>query len=143
MAVQPGLCRTWSETPKTGFLTRGSYILYFESLILKVLCFQQDLDISNNNLGPQAFRAVCLAMCNNSRILSLNIAGNKTDTDSAVSTWFPAQSMLGPKGHHGSQLVMMSSVMRKPVFGVSDQIRHTGYRAVHPQKMARGLKFWI
>ena len=21
MAVQPGLCRTWSETPKTGFLT--------------------------------------------------------------------------------------------------------------------------
>ena len=22
VAVQPGLCRTWSETPKTGFLTR-------------------------------------------------------------------------------------------------------------------------
>ena len=28
--------------------------------------------------------------------------------------------------------------MRKPVFGVSDQDR-----AVKPQKMARGLKFWI
>ena len=25
VAVQPGLCRTWSETPKTGFLTRGSF----------------------------------------------------------------------------------------------------------------------
>ena len=26
MAVQPGLCRTWSETPKTGFLrTRLKY----------------------------------------------------------------------------------------------------------------------
>ena len=22
-AVQPGLCRTWSETPKTGFLMKG------------------------------------------------------------------------------------------------------------------------
>ena len=26
MAVQPGLCRTWSETPKTGFLT--SWLTY-------------------------------------------------------------------------------------------------------------------
>ena len=29
--------------------------------------------------------------------------------------------------------------MRKPVFGVSDQVRHKP--AVQPQKMARGLKF--
>ena len=27
VTAQPGLCRTWSETPKTGFLTRGSYAL--------------------------------------------------------------------------------------------------------------------
>ena len=27
MAVQPGLCRTWSETPKTGFLT--TRLVYF------------------------------------------------------------------------------------------------------------------
>ena len=28
VAVQPGLCRTWSETPKTGFLTtRLNYVL--------------------------------------------------------------------------------------------------------------------
>ena len=25
VVVQPGLCRTWSETPKTGLLTSGSY----------------------------------------------------------------------------------------------------------------------
>ena len=31
--------------------------------------------------------------------------------------------------------------MRKPVFGVSDQSDTN--RAVQPQKMARGLKFWI
>ena len=24
VAVEPGLCRTWSETPKTGFLRTGS-----------------------------------------------------------------------------------------------------------------------
>ena len=33
--------------------------------------------------------------------------------------------------------------MRKQVFGVSDQIRSDTNRAVHPQKMARGLKFRI
>ena len=26
--VQPGLCQTWSETPKTGFSQRGSYNCY-------------------------------------------------------------------------------------------------------------------
>ena len=35
----------------------------------------------------------------------------------------------------------MSRIVRKPVFGVSDQVRHK--RAVQPQKLARGLKFWI
>ena len=35
----------------------------------------------------------------------------------------------------------MSSVMRKPVFGVFDQVQHK--LAVQPQKMARGMKFCI
>lgn len=35
-------------------------------------------------MGPQCFRAVCLAMCSNSTILSLNLSDNKTDTDTAV-----------------------------------------------------------
>ena len=31
MAVQPGLCRTWSETPKNGFLTtRLVYLSFFK-----------------------------------------------------------------------------------------------------------------
>ena len=33
--------------------------------------------------------------------------------------------------------------MRKPVFGVSDQVRHKLSFTVQPQKMVRGLKFWI
>ncbi|KAL4228631.1 hypothetical protein ACF0H5_011679 [Mactra antiquata] len=43
----------------------------------------KDLDLSYNNMGPQSFRAVCLAMCNNSTILSLNLSDNMADTDSA------------------------------------------------------------
>ena len=39
-----------------------------------------------------------------------------------------------------SGLAYMSLVQRKPVFGVSDQVRH---KAVQLQKMARGLKVWI
>ena len=35
----------------------------------------------------------------------------------------------------------LSLVVRKPVFGVSDQVRHKP--AVQPQEMARGLKFRI
>ena len=40
----------------------------------------------------------------------------------------------------------MSLVVRKPVFGVSDQVPHKPTQTqtqVHPQKMARGLKFRI
>ena len=29
VAVQPGLCRTWSETPKTGFLTSRLMYMYY------------------------------------------------------------------------------------------------------------------
>ena len=31
MVVQPGLCRTWSETPKTGFLTTRLILFTFEN----------------------------------------------------------------------------------------------------------------
>ena len=38
VTVQPGLCRTWSETPKTGFLTTRlilyRYMYVYESIIL-------------------------------------------------------------------------------------------------------------
>ena len=46
-----------------------------------------------------------------------------------------AISQLSSSGHH------MSLVVRKPVFGVSDQVSHN--RAVQSLNMARGLKFWI
>ena len=44
MAVQPGLCRTWSETPKTGFLTTG--------LIITSLTPVLRYDKSNRKGGP-------------------------------------------------------------------------------------------
>ena len=37
----------------------------------------------------------------------------------------------------------MSCVVRKPVFGISDQVRHKPGCTVQPQKIARGLKFGI
>ena len=46
----------------------------------------QEVDISNNNIGPEGFRSICMAMCSNVTIMSLNLADNKADTDSAVST---------------------------------------------------------
>ena len=43
--------------------------------------------------------------------------------------------------HRSVHLMNMSLVVRKPVFGVSDLVRHN--RSVQPQKMARDLKFRI
>ena len=38
MAVQPGLCRTWSETPKTGFLgMRLNYLLSLQIVGVSIL----------------------------------------------------------------------------------------------------------
>ena len=34
VAVQPGLCRAWSETPKTGFLTTRLICILTELLVL-------------------------------------------------------------------------------------------------------------
>ncbi|KAK3586423.1 hypothetical protein CHS0354_017066 [Potamilus streckersoni] len=45
----------------------------------------KELDLSRNDMGPQAFRAICLAMCSNATIASLNLARNKSDTDTAES----------------------------------------------------------
>ena len=47
-------------------------------------------------MGPQGFRAICLAMCGNSTILSLNLADNKSDTDSAVSSHINFNFLFNP-----------------------------------------------
>ncbi|WAR04991.1 NALP5-like protein [Mya arenaria] len=52
---------------------------------LKSACLL-DLDLSFNQMGPQCLRALCLAMCYNTSILSLNLADNKSDTDTAVQS---------------------------------------------------------
>jgi hypothetical protein len=44
----------------------------------------RELDISNNVLGPQGFRIVCLGVAHNKRLTSLNLANNLSDTESSV-----------------------------------------------------------
>ena len=60
MAVQPGLCRTWSETPKTGFLTtrfisNTEEKVYFTSIIPKAQGtynrILEDADVGVRGLG--------------------------------------------------------------------------------------------
>nr|XP_022345878.1 uncharacterized protein LOC111138293 [Crassostrea virginica]XP_022345879.1 uncharacterized protein LOC111138293 [Crassostrea virginica] len=51
-------------------------------LLLKMTSLQ-DLDLSHNDIGPQGFRSICLAMCMNTSIVCLNLSDSKTDTDSA------------------------------------------------------------
>ena len=41
MVVQPGLCRTWSETPKTGFLT--TRLKYIVSRFYHYFCYLSDI----------------------------------------------------------------------------------------------------
>ncbi|XP_025083542.1 uncharacterized protein LOC112557745 isoform X2 [Pomacea canaliculata] len=48
----------------------------------------QVLDLSGNNMGPQAVRALCLALPPNCCLASLSIADNKTDTDTAECVGF-------------------------------------------------------
>lgn len=50
-----------------------------------LVLFLKEIDIANNNIGPHAFRSICLAMCSNGTVTSLNLADNMADTDSAVS----------------------------------------------------------
>ena len=38
MAVQPGLCGTWSETPKTGFLT--TQLISSTQQIFSYMCYE-------------------------------------------------------------------------------------------------------
>lgn len=51
--------------------------------LLQKMTHLQDLDLSHNDIGPQGFRSICLAMCTNTSILCLNLSDSKTDTDSA------------------------------------------------------------
>ena len=39
VAVQPGLCRTWSETPKTGFLVTGLICIFEVLSTISKTCF--------------------------------------------------------------------------------------------------------
>ena len=53
--------------------------------LMRGLVNLRELDLSGNQLGPQGFRVICLAVSRNSSLRSLNLANNQGDTDSSVS----------------------------------------------------------
>ncbi|XP_072174367.1 uncharacterized protein [Diadema setosum] len=54
----------------------------FTQLLTK-LTTVEELNLANNQMGPQAFRVIMRAMSANTSLKTLSIANNKTDTDSA------------------------------------------------------------
>ncbi|XP_064595909.1 uncharacterized protein LOC135462616 [Liolophura sinensis] len=52
--------------------------------LMKTLTNLQVLDVSNNQLGPQPFRLLMLAVATNTSLISLKAANNGADTDSAA-----------------------------------------------------------
>ena len=67
MAVQTGLCRTWSETPKTGFSQRGSYYLNrrqeLSMIISHIIVFPKAcIDNQKRHLLLKAFKSVATLM---------------------------------------------------------------------------------
>ena len=67
MAVQPGLCGTWSETPKTGFLTtRLNFGFVYRFLVLNVpvptFCLPFITVISRGFVRERQWKIVKLAL---------------------------------------------------------------------------------
>ena len=81
VAVQPGLCQTWTQTPKTGFL-RTRLILTLK---------RSDLSLLRETLPF--------------------VSPTRADTNQSAQL----QKLEG---------LQLSLIVRKPVFGVSDQVRH-------------------
>ena len=54
-------------------------------VVINKLANLSQLDLSGNQLGPQGFRVICLAVASNATLKSLNLANNLADTDSSVS----------------------------------------------------------
>lgn len=64
----------------------GVHLIFLSFFYSGCLSSHKVLDLSGNNMGPQAVRALCLALPPNCCLASLSIADNKTDTDTAVRT---------------------------------------------------------
>ena len=126
MAVQPGLCRTWSETPKTGFLTtrliceqqRGvsAIIAPMEYCMIStyvVFCFNKDYYISGLHLTCSSRTQNDRLSCKGAHISKMIL--NAFDHTINTLKLSLCNYLKSPK---------MSLVVRKPVFGVFDQVRH-------------------
>ena len=59
MAVQPGLCGTWSETPKTGFLTTRLIVVWHFNDIINML-YKKTQSTTNVHVQNNARREQCV-----------------------------------------------------------------------------------
>ena len=90
MVVQPGLCRTWSETTKTGFLmTRLIYVLLVNEMIMsekrvKLCCIK----INYNNIISQSLRLKAFNLVNRSRYILWFILKRHHNRPYFFNTWF-------------------------------------------------------
>ena len=75
MAVQPGLCRTWSETPKTGFLTMR--LTCFSAKDHRITCFSAKEEYS----GDEASKYQSSAASSPSDNTDETVVINKTKDD--------------------------------------------------------------
>ena len=64
MVVQPGLCGTWSETPKTGFLrtrpiwrNKQTYLLSLFNIFQQQVEQMREMGITDENVARQALMA--------------------------------------------------------------------------------------
>ena len=78
MAAQPGLCGSWSETPKTGFLT--TRLIFFASLLIHV--------------------HVCVTWCTTLGYISPSLTANRIWTSLVKQKWCPWNCKLQFHGHH-------------------------------------------
>ena len=69
MAVQPGLCGTWSETPKTGFLRTRLKWLYLSMMLPK------DADSIANSEDPDLTAPVEAVVCRSALFAQTHLSG--------------------------------------------------------------------
>ena len=132
MAVQPGLCGTGSKTPKTVFLT--TRLIFLKIWTLLDICFRYLLQ-SPSNFGKEIYHTLMLQkdagrIVNSEEQSDLNLHSlpKPVCPKTGLLMYIKQYSEYPPKmtsqefsvENHSN----MSLVVRKPVFGVSDQVRH-------------------
>ena len=102
MAVQPGLCQTWSQTPKTGFLTTRLKCMGLENQGPGKTYMTQTLKSDCSIISDEAFLLVPLTSiitsitsittsitCINTSITRINTSTTSINTNDVAQLFFP------------------------------------------------------